>query len=505
MYIETVKKNMKLPKTVKILDTTLRDGEQTPGVALTVDEKIRIAKRLDSLGVDTMEVAFPVSSPGERKVAHELHELNLNSNVCGLARALRKDVDAAIDADVDYIHTFIGTSSLHREYKLKMSKEEVLNKAVDTVEYIKDHGITAEFSAEDATRTEYDYLREVYKAVEDAGADCIDVPDTVGVMIPSSMNYLISRLKEDIKIPIAVHCHDDFGLAVANSLSAVEAGAEEVHATINGLGERAGNASLEEVVMALITRYGIKMNIKTELLVGISEFVSRITGVKMPPNKAIVGENAFAHEAGIHVHGVLQKAETYEPITPEMVGHTRRIVLGKLTGANAIKAKLDKYGIELDDKQFKKVFNQIKRLGDRGKSITDADLKSMAENILGKAQKEIVKLEGFSVMTGDNVMPTATVKLNVDGDIKTAAKTGVGPVDAAINAIQSLVSETADIELEEYHIEAITGGTNALAEVFVIISDENGNKATGRSTVDDIVMASVDAVLDAINKILIER
>lgn len=505
MYIETVKKNMKLPKTVRILDTTLRDGEQTPGVALTVDEKIRIAKRLDSLGVDTMEVAFPVSSPGERKVAHELHELNLNSNVCGLARALRKDVDAAIDADVDYIHTFIGTSPLHREYKLKMSKEEVLEKAVDTVEYIKDHGITAEFSAEDATRTEYGYLKEVYRAVEDAGADCIDVPDTVGVMIPSSMNYLISKLKEDIKIPIAVHCHDDFGLAVANSLSAVEAGAEEVHATINGLGERAGNASLEEVVMALITRYGIKMDIKTELLVGISEFVSRITGVKMPPNKAIVGENAFAHEAGIHVHGVLQKAETYEPITPEMVGHTRRIVLGKLTGANAIKAKLDKYGIELDDEQFKRVFNQIKGLGDRGKSITDADLKSMAENILGKAQKEIVKLEGFSVMTGDNVMPTATVKLNVDGDIKTAAKTGVGPVDAAINAIQSLVSETADIELEEYHIEAITGGTNALAEVFVIISDENGNKATGRSTVDDIVMASVDAVLDAINKILIER
>ena len=505
MYIETVKKNMKLPKTVRILDTTLRDGEQTPGVALTVDEKIRIAKRLDSLGVDTMEVAFPVSSPGERKVAHELHELNLNSNVCGLARALRKDVDAAIDADVDYIHTFIGTSPLHREYKLKMSKEEVLEKAVDTVEYIKDHGITAEFSAEDATRTEYEYLRKVYRAVEDAGADCIDVPDTVGVMIPLSMNYLISKLKEDIKVPIAVHCHDDFGLAVANSLSAVEAGAEEVHATINGLGERAGNASLEEVVMALITRYGIKMNIKTELLVGISEFVSRITGVKMPPNKAIVGENAFAHEAGIHVHGVLQKAETYEPITPEMVGHTRRIVLGKLTGANAVKAKLDKYGIDLDDKQFKKVFNQIKGLGDRGKSITDADLKSMAENILGKAQKEIVKLEGFSVMTGDNVMPTATVKLNVDGDIKTAAKTGVGPVDAAINAIQSLVSETADIELEEYHIEAITGGTNALAEVFVIISDENGNKATGRSTVDDIVMASVDAVLDAINKILIER
>ena len=505
MYIETVKKTMKLPETVRILDTTLRDGEQTPGVAMTVDEKIRIAKRLDKLGVDTMEVAFPVSSPGEREVASEIHKLNLNSNVCGLARALRKDVDAAIDCDVDYIHTFIGTSPLHRKYKLKMSKEEILDKAVDTVEYIKDHGITAEFSAEDATRTEFDYLKKVYGAVEDVGVDYIDVPDTVGVMIPSAMNYLISELKKDIKVPIGVHCHDDFGLAVANSLSAVEAGAEQVHVTINGLGERAGNASLEEVVMALITRYGINMNIKTELLVNISEFVSRITGVKMPPNKAIVGENAFAHEAGIHVHGVLQKAETYEPISPEMVGHTRRIVLGKLTGANAIKAKLDKYGIEMNDQQFERVFNQIKGLGDKGKRITDADLKSMAENVLGKAHKEIVKLEGFSVMTGDNVLPTATVKLNVDGKIKTAAKTGVGPVDAAINAIQSLVGETVDIELEEYHIEAITGGTNALAEVFVIMGDENGNKATGRSTVEDVVMASVDAVLDAINKILLER
>jgi 2-isopropylmalate synthase len=294
-------------------------------------------------------------------------------------------------------------------------------------------------------------------------------------------------------------------MAVANSLSAVEVGASQIHVTINGLGERAGNASLEEVVMALASQYNIKTNIKTQLLVDTSEFVSRITGIKMPPNKAIVGDNAFAHEAGIHVHGVLQKAETYEPITPEMVGHTRRIVLGKHTGANAIKSKLEEYGIELDDVQFSKVFDQIKKLGDKGKCVTDADLKAMSETVLGRAQKEIVKLEGFSVMTGDNVMPTATVKLNIDGKITTAAKTGVGPVDAAINAIQSLVGETADIELKEYNIEAITGGTNALAEVFVIMGDKKGNKATGRSTTDDVVMASVEAVLDSINKILIER
>jgi 2-isopropylmalate synthase len=505
MYVEEVKKGMELPETVKIFDTTLRDGEQTPGVAITVDEKIRIAKRLDKLGVDTIEVGFPASSPGEMKSTREILKLGLESQVCGLARTLQGDLDAAIDCDVDYIHTFVGTSPLHREYKLKMGKEEILDLAVKAVDYIKDHGIIAEFSAEDATRTEFEYLKEVYLAVENAGADYINVPDTVGVMIPASMKYLVSQLKKDVKIPVSVHCHDDFGLAVANSLSAVEAGAEQVHATINGLGERAGNASLEELVMALITSYGIKMNIKTELLVDMSEFVSRITGVKMPPNKAIVGENAFAHEAGIHVHGVLQKAETYEPITPEMVGHTRKIVLGKHTGAKAIKSKLDEYGIEMNDTQFDKIFNQVKSLGDKGKCVTDADLKAMAETVLGRAKKEIVKLEGFSVMTGDNVMPTATVKLNIDGKINTAAKTGVGPVDAAINAIQSLVSGTADIELKEYNIEAITGGTNALAEVFVIMGDKDGNSATGRSTVEDVVMASVEAVLDAINKILVMR
>jgi len=505
MYIEKVKNKMNLPETVRIFDTTLRDGEQTPGVAITVDEKIRIAKRLDELGVNVIEAGFPAASSGEKEAAREILKLGLDAQLCGLARVLKEDLDAAIDSGVDYIHTFVGTSPLHREYKLKMSKEDILVKAVDAVEYIKDHGIIAEFSAEDATRTEFDYLKEIYKSVEDAGADYINVPDTVGVMVPTSMKWLISHLNEYLSIPISVHCHDDFGLAVANSLISIEAGASQVHATINGLGERAGNASLEEVVMSLITEYGIEMNIKTERLVNLSEFVARITGIKMPPNKAIVGENAFAHEAGIHVHGVLAKAETYEPITPEMVGHTRRIVLGKHTGAKAIKSKLDEYGIDLTKDQFEKVFDQVKALGDKGKCVTDADLKALAESIIGKAKEEIVKLEGFSVMTGNIVMPTATVKLNIGGEIKTAAKTGVGPVDAAINAIQSVVGDIADIELQEYNIEAITGGTNALAEVFVIMGDKEGNRATGRSTTEDIVMASVEAVLDAINKILILR
>ncbi|AUB57813.1 MULTISPECIES: 2-isopropylmalate synthase [Methanobacterium] len=505
MYIDKVKQEIKLPEKVRIFDTTLRDGEQTPGVAITPDEKIRIAKRLDRLGVDIIEVGFPAASLGEQRAAREIKGLGLNAQVCGLARVLQEDIDAALDSDVDYIHTFIGTSPLHREYKLHMSQEEILNKATEAVEYIKDHGIIAEFSAEDATRTEFEFLKNIYTAVEEAGADIINVPDTVGVLVPVSMHSLISDLKDVVNIPISVHCHDDFGLAVANSLAAVEAGAEQVHATINGLGERAGNASLEEVVMALMVNYGVKTNITTELLVSTSELVSRITGVKMPPNKAIVGENAFAHEAGIHVHGVLQKAETYEPLKPEMVGHTRRIVMGKHTGARAIRSKLDDYGIEMEEDQFCTLYDQVKKLGDKGKMVTDADLQAMAETVLGKPKEEKVKLEGFTVMTGDNVLPTATVKLNIDGKIKTAAKTGVGPVDAAINAIQNLVGDTADIELKEYHIEAITGGTNALAEVFVIMADSDGNSATGRSTVEDVVMASVEAVLDAINKILIER
>lgn len=505
MYIDELKKEMKIPEKVRIFDTTLRDGEQTPGVAITPDEKIRIAKRLDRLGVDVIEVGFPAASLGERKAAQEIKSLGLKTQVCGLARVLQEDLDAALESDVDYIHTFIGTSPLHREYKLKMDQDEILQKSVEAVEYIKDHGIIAEFSAEDATRTELEFLQKIYSSVEEAGADVINVPDTVGVMVPVSMHKLITDIKKTVNIPLSVHCHDDFGLAVANSLSAVEAGAQQVHATINGLGERAGNTSLEEVVMALKINYGVKTNINTELLVGTSELVSRITGVKMPPNKAIVGDNAFAHEAGIHVHGVLQKAETYEPLKPEMVGHTRRIVMGKHTGARAIRSKLDDYGIEMDEDQFCSLYDQVKKLGDKGKMVTDADLQALAETVIGRPKEEKVRLEGFTVITGDNVLPTATVKLNIDGQIKTAAKTGVGPVDAAINAIQSLVRETADIELKEYHIEAITGGTNALAEVFVILADKEGSSATGRSTVEDVVMASVEAVLDAINKILMER
>ncbi len=493
------------PSDVIVYDTTLRDGEQTPGVTITTDEKITIAEKLDKLGVDVIELGFPAASIGEQETFKQVTQLGLDSQISGLARTLKKDIDIAIDSDVDYIHTFIGTSPLHRDYKLKMSKEEILEHAVTSVEYIKDHGITTEFSCEDATRTEKDYLLEVFKAAQDAKADKINVPDTVGVIIPRQMNELVSFLAEEITIPISVHCHNDLGLAVANSLAAIEAGARQAQCTINGLGERAGNASLEEIVMTLHKSYNIKTNINYKQLVNTSETVSRITGVKMPPNKAIVGDNAFAHEAGIHVQGILANSETYEGIKPEEVGHKRRIVLGKLTGANAVKSKLEEYQIKLTDEQFDQLLNKIKDLGDNGKTITDLDFRSIAETIQGKPTEERIKLLGISVMTGDSTLPTATVKLDLDGTIKTHAETGVGPVDASIKAIQTLVKEMVNIDLVEYHIEAITGGTNALGEVFVITADEENNKATGRSTSEDIVKASIDAVLSSTNKLLMLR
>lgn len=497
--------NYNPPSDVIIYDTTLRDGEQTPGVTITTDEKITIAEKLDKLGVDVIELGFPAASPGEQETFKEVAQLGFTSQISGLARALKPDIDKAIDADADYIHTFIGTSPLHRDFKLKKSKEEIMDLAVNAVEYIKDHGITAEFSCEDATRTELDYLLDMYKAVEDAGVDKINVPDTVGVTIPIRMNELIGKIYENVGVPISVHCHNDFGLAVANTLAAIEAGAKQAQCTINGLGERAGNASLEEIVMALNKSYNIHTNINHKLLVNTSETVSRITGVKMPPNKAIVGENAFAHEAGIHVQGILENSETYEALQPEEVGHKRRIVLGKLTGANAVHAKLDEYNINLSDEQFDQLLAKIKSLGDAGKVITDIDFRSIAEAIQGKPTEERIKLLGISVMTGDNTLPTATVKLDLDGTVKYRAETGVGPVDAALKVIQSLVGEIVNITLEEYHIEAITGGTNALGEVFVIVVDEDGNKATGRATHEDIVRASIDAIISSINKLLMLR
>lgn len=502
--IETLKKeNMNLADKIYIFDTTLRDGEQTPGVALTVDEKIQIAQKLNNLGVDKIEVGFPASSQGEIESAKKIAAKGLDSTLVGLARSLEKDIDAVIDADLGYVHTFIGTSQLHRDYKLKMTKNEIIQTAVKGVEYAKDHGLTVEFSAEDATRTERGFLYDIISQVIDAGADFIDIPDTVGILTPIVTRDLITDIKESFDVPISVHFHNDFGLATANTLTAIECGADQAHVTVNGLGERTGNCSLEELVMTLKSAYNIDLGLDTTRLFSLSNLVGRLTGVKMPVNKPIVGANAFAHESGIHVHGILNNSSTYEPMSPEMVGHSRRIVLGKHTGANALKSKLKEFHIDLTDDQFYKVFNEIKSLGDSGKCVTDDDLIAIAITELSSARETPIVLKGLGLSSGGGVSPTATVRLEIDGVENESASTGVGPVDAALNAIRLLIQDTMDIELEEYNLEAITGGTDALAEVFVISSDAEGNKSTGRATNQDIVMASILAVLDSINKLLL--
>lgn len=495
--------NMNLSDKIYIFDTTLRDGEQTPGVALTVDEKMQIAQKLNNLGVDKIEVGFPASSQGEIESATKIKSMDLDSTLVGLARSLTNDIDAVLDSNLDYVHTFIGTSPLHRDFKLKMDKSKIIETAVSAVEYAKDHGLTVEFSAEDATRTERDFLIDVYSSVVGAGVDFLDVPDTVGVLTPVMTRDLISDLKNHFTTPLSVHFHNDFGLATANTLSAIECGANQAHVTVNGLGERTGNCSLEELVVTLKVAYGIDLDLDTTRLYSLSKLVGRLTGVKMPVNKPIVGDNAFAHESGIHVHGILNNSSTYEPMSPEMVGHSRRIVLGKHTGANALKSKLKEYHIDLNDEQFCNVFDDIKALGDSGKCVTDDDLVAIAITELSSARETPIVLKGLGLSSGGGVSPTATVKLEIDGVEKETASTGVGPVDAALNAIRSLISDSLHIELEEYNLEAITGGTDALAEVFVITSDPNGNKSTGRSTNQDIVMASILAVLDSINKLLL--
>ena len=502
--IEILKRDyINLSDEIYFFDTTLRDGEQTPGVALTVDEKIQIAQKLNDLGVDKIEAGFPIASNGEFEACKEIKSLDLDSTVVGLARCVKKDIDSVLDADLDYAHIFIGTSPLHRDYKLKMSKETIISTAVEAVSYAKDHGLSVEFSAEDATRTEKEFLFEFYHSVVDCGIDFINIPDTVGILTPIMTNELISFMKNNFKTPLSVHFHNDFGLATANTLTAIECGANQAHVTVNGMGERTGNCSLEELAVVLHAAYNININVDTSQLYSLSEFVGRLTGVKMPVNKPIVGDNAFAHESGIHVHGILNNSSTYEPISPELVGHTRKIILGKHTGANALKSKLNDYHINLTDEQFEKVFSQIKSLGDKGKCITDDDLKAIALTELGSARETPIKLNSLGLLCGDIVSPTATVKLEIDGAEKETSSIGVGPVDAALKAIGLLIKDTMEIELEEYNLEAINGGTDALADVFVISSDDEGNKSTGRAINDDVVMASVLAVLDSINKLLL--
>ncbi|TDA31821.1 MAG: 2-isopropylmalate synthase [Hadesarchaea archaeon] len=497
-------KGLNLPKRVRIFDTTLRDGEQTPGVSLTPDQKMRIARQLNRLGVDCIEAGFPVVSEGEYQAVKKIAQAGLDSEICALARCSKEDVDLAVECGVESVHLFIATSDIHLKYKLRMTRNEVLKRAVKYVKYAKRKGVMVEFSAEDATRTELSFLKEVYKQVVKAGADRINVPDTVGVITPRAMYQLISSLKQEISVPISVHCHDDFGLAVSNSLAAVEAGAEQVHVTVNGLGERAGNASLEEVVTSLHYFYGFKTGIKLRKLYQTSELVERLKGIPVPPNKAIVGDNAFSHESGIHTHGVLRFPGTYEPLSPELVGQKRRFILGKHVGMAFIRNELKKLGIKASEKQIREIFSQVKALGDKGKMVTDAEWRAIVDSVLGRSFEEMVKLQELTVVSGNKITPTASVRLLVNGKELQNSGIGVGPVDAAMNAIRKVLEGMSNVKLQEYHVDAISGGTDAVVSVVVKLTD--GRKIiTSRGTSSDIIMASVQAMLAGVNRFLWDR
>ncbi len=455
--------------------------------------------------MDVLEAGFPISSDGEKQNVRAIANEGLSLEVCGLARVLQKDLDACIDCDVDMIHTFVSTSDIQRIHTIKKTREEVNSMAISAVEYIKEHGMKCMFSAMDATRTDLDYLMEVCKAVQGVGCDIINIPDTVGVMSPSAMYRLIKNIRKEISIPIDVHCHNDFGVAVANSLMAIEAGANQVQVTVNGIGERAGNANLAQVVMCLHSIYGVKTNINTEYLLETTKMVENYTGIHMPPNTPIVGDNAFAHESGIHTHGVLEKADTFEPgiMTPDMVGHKRRIVLGKHAGKHAVKQSLTDIGIHPTEEQMDEIIERIKIIANRGKRICDADLHAVASAVLGKnLGSETIRLKEFSVMTSNLTTPTAVVRAIVGDHEVTASNYGVGPIDAALKAVTSMLDGYSTIKIRDFRIEAITGGSDALAEVTIGVEDEEGRVVTAYSASADIVTASVDALVTAINLLL---
>ncbi|MEM2093901.1 MAG: 2-isopropylmalate synthase [Candidatus Bathyarchaeia archaeon] len=483
---------------VRFLDTTLRDGEQTPGASLTPERKLQIAKRLDELGVDVIEAGSAIASEGEIEAIRLIVREKLKAEVMSFARSLRVDIDAVLKSEAQSVHLVVPTSPTHLKYKLKMSEDQVVQMSMDAVQYAKDHGLIVELSSEDATRTEVNFLKRVFAAGLEVGADRICACDTVGVLTPEKSYELFKNLSTTFKVPVSVHCHNDFGMAVANSIAALRAGARQVHATINGVGERAGNASLEEIVMALTSLYGVKTSINTRLLYSTSKLVSRLMGLPVQPNKAIVGDNAFTHLSGIHTHGVAANPVTYEPIPPELVGARRRFAAGKLSGTHGIKAFLEELGLEPTKDQLREIFQRVKAIGDRGKTITEADLYSIAETAMGLPSIQPIKLEELTVITGNKITPTASARISLEGKVLTEASTGNGPVDAALNAINKALARSTEIQLLEYNVKAISGGTDALVEVAVRLR-RGDLEISSRASHTDIVMASVESMLAGMN------
>ncbi|MBQ8180020.1 MAG: 2-isopropylmalate synthase [Candidatus Methanomethylophilaceae archaeon] len=486
---------------VCLFDTTLRDGEQAPGIALGQDDKIRIALALDDLGVDIMEAGFAASSEIERETIRRIVAEKPRARVCSLARSVKSDVDAVIDTGADFIHTFIATSDLHMQYKLKMTPEDVRARAVDTVEYAREHGLEVQFSCEDATRSDLGFMTSVYKAVEEAGASSINIPDTVGVIVPQGMSYLVGEIRKEVGIPIAVHCHNDMGLAVANTIAAVEAGASICHVTVNGIGERTGNAALEEVAVNLFMNYGVE-TVDLSKIGPTAKLVERITGFPMAYNKPVVGRNAFAHESGIHVHGVMGNSLTYEPFKPELVGVDRNIVVGKHSGVHSVKGRLEELKVRFPEELMPALMEEIKSIAVGGKEIDDAELLAIADHVRWKDEvgQDRVVLESFAVFTGKDITSTSTVTVSIDGERRTCSRTGVGPVDASLKAISEAVNE--NIKLDQYKLSAVTGGGDSICEVTVMVGNvqNDGNHSVGRSVGLDVVQTSVEALMAAINR-----
>jgi len=497
-----------------IFDTTLRDGEQSPGASMTRDEKLRIAKALEKMHVDVIEAGFPIASTGDYEAVKSIAKTIKDSTVCGLARALDKDIDRAGDAlkgaNSARIHTFIATSPIHMKMKLRMSPDEVLAQAVHAVKRARQYTDNVEFSPEDAGRSELDFLCRIIEAVIDAGATTVNIPDTVGYNLPHQFGELVGQLIAKVpnadKAVFSVHCHNDLGLAVSNSLSAVMSGARQVECTVNGLGERAGNAALEEIVMAVSTRQDVfpcnVSHIDKTQIVPASRLVAGITGFAVQPNKAIVGVNAFAHESGIHQDGVLKSRETYEIMRAEDVGWaTNRMVMGKHSGRNAFKSRLQELGITFESEQeLNQTFMRFKELADKKHEIYDDDLQALATSTNLEAENEHVKLIALKVCSETGETPNALVTLSIEGLESQVSACGGGPVDASFQAIEKVVNSGAHLQL--YSVNNITSGTDAQGEVTVRL-EKGGRIVNGQGADTDIVIASAKAYINALNKLLI--
>ncbi|MBS3731335.1 MAG: 2-isopropylmalate synthase [Desulfobacterales bacterium] len=494
---------------VYIFDTTLRDGEQSPGASMNKAEKVRIATQLEKLGVDALEAGFPAASEGDFEAVAEVAQKVVNAEVVALARASVHDIDRAwkaiSHAAHPRIHIFLATSDIHMQYKLNMSREEVVKSAVDAIKYA--HSLTGniEFSAEDGSRTDPDFLCRVFEAVIDAGAKTVNLPDTVGYAIPHEFGELVAYVRKNTpnmdKGILSVHCHNDLGLATANTLAAIENGARQAEVTINGIGERAGNTSLEELVMTLNTRptyLPVTTGIETTRIYRVSRLVSMITGLMVQPNKAVVGANAFAHEAGIHQHGVLQNPMTYEIMKPETIGlTTSRMVMGKHSGKHALHKHLQNIGYDLSEEELKLVFKKFKELADKKKVVLDEDLEALVnEGVLRTA--DIYSLTYLHVTAGTTVMPTATVKMVINGNETFCTGSGNGPIDAVFNAISDLTG--TESQLMRFSVNALTGGTDAQGEVSVRLK-ESDVIALGRGADPDIITASAYAYINGLNRL----